>query len=269
MSAAAKASKPAQRVALIAGASRGLGRGLVEELIKVQPAYSAIYAAMRTPQPAFFDAMSTPSTKVVAVPLDVADESSVSALAARIKSEVGAVDLLINNAALAKESFLDVSSLTQDSMAKVFAVNSTGPMLMAKHFHDLVKASEDKRFINITSVAGCLGHSIGGQGGGGFLPYKVSKAAMNMFTVALGGEWKKEGITLAAISPGGVATDMTASFVPKDRLTEEHGWLSPNKAAQKVVNIIHVLNPEQHAGKLINHRYLDEGDSEKGTFLMN
>lgn len=129
-------------------------------------------------------------------PLEIADAASISALAERLSGRP--VDLLIANAGIYGKTGLD-----PEAWAHVLRVNAIGPTLVADALRPNVAASSLKRMVAVTSGMGSIAET-----GGDHIPYRSSKAALNMAWKNLAVTYAADGIAVAVINPGWVQTDM-------------------------------------------------------------
>jgi len=215
---------------LITGANRGIGLGLVR-------AYAArgdlVFAACRKPENAadlgILAAQYGP--KIVMVPLDVTDENSIKKCADLVNAQVGKLDILINNAGinLGDEKLSEVRS---DVLLKTLLVNAVGPILVAQQFRALLTKGSEPKIVNISSESGSISKMIRFRG----YAYYGSKAAENMVTRSLAFDPESEGITVIAMHPGWVRTDMGGP--------EAH--LSPVESAAGILKVTDELTPEDN-----------------------
>jgi NAD(P)-dependent dehydrogenase (short-subunit alcohol dehydrogenase family) len=182
---------------LITGANRGIGLEFAKQMTVRG---DKVIATARDPEKA--TELRATGAKVVA--LDVADAASIDALAGRVGA--GAIDVLINNAGVSSKS-PTLEACTMEELARVFAINSTGPVLVSKTMIDNVRAGERKMIVSITSMLGSIARNDGGSYG-----YRASKTALNMLTSCMARELKD--ITCIAMHPGWVKTDMGGENAP-------------------------------------------------------
>lgn len=183
---------PTQRVAVVTGASRGIGLAIARRLVSDG---FAVIAASRTPPPAEWG--------LTHAPLDVADPRSVTALF----SGLGRIDLLVNNAGIA------MPDTAPDAWARVLAVNLTGPHLCcAAAEARLVEGTG--RIVNIASVLGLRG--VPDQ-----VAYVAAKHGLIGLTRALALKLAPRGITVNAVCPGWVETEMAAGRYAEIGITAE------------------------------------------------
>ena len=183
-------------VVLITGANRGIGLELARQMAARG---RKVIGTARRPEDA---AELQKVAKVIA--LDVADEASVEAMAKEVGDE--AVDVLFNNAGVSSKS-PKLEACTKEELARVFAINSIGPVLVTKALLGNVRKGERKLVVNITSQLGSIARNEGGSYG-----YRASKAALNMFTSCMAKEHKD--VTFIAMHPGWVQTDMGGQNAP-------------------------------------------------------
>jgi acetoacetyl-CoA reductase/3-oxoacyl-[acyl-carrier protein] reductase len=191
------------RVALVTGASRGLGAGIAAALAG---AGLRVAVGYREREDAAQDvAASLPDAR--AVRLDLADAASVAAAFAHVTDELGAPDVLVNNAGMAQEKpFLE---LTDDDWERMLSVNLLGAVRCARQ---ALPAMLERGFGRVVNVS-----SIGGQWGGvNQLHYAASKAALINFTRSLARLYSGGGVTANALAPGLVATEMSAPELDTD-----------------------------------------------------
>ena len=173
---------------LITGASRGLGRTLAG-------VYAAaglrVIACMR---------QALPGAEV----LDVADEGSIAALGERLGGQP--VDIVINNAAIRGDTG-GLDTLETGDFLKVMRINALAPLLVARALRPNLLAGRRKVLVNISSRAGSLAEGTVDDEDGDYA-YRCSKAALNMATVKLAQDFRRDGIAVVSLHPGWVRTDM-------------------------------------------------------------
>ncbi len=227
------------RVALVQGASRGLGLAFaraffdrvdVERVVATcrDPAESEGLARLRAER----------GDALVTVPLDVRDESTIAAAAARVGEECGRLHWLINCAGVLHDGpdlrpEKKLEDVDPERLRAVFDVNAIGPLLVAKHFVDLLRHDERAVLANVSARVG----SIGDNRLGGWYAYRASKAAQNMFTRNLTIELGRRApnVICLALHPGTVDTDLSRPFqrnVPAERLFD------PKRAADQLLGVI-------------------------------
>ena len=194
-----------RRVALVTGGSRGIGRAIAVALgrdgMHVIVNYAANEAAARESVAAVVAAGGAGSL----AQFDVAKPGEVDAAIKKIVEENGRLDVVVNNAGIAVDGLL--LRLKEEDWARVLDVNLSGALHVARAAaRHLLKAKEGGRLINITSVVGEMGNA-------GQVSYVAAKAGLIGITKALARELAPRGVTVNAVSPGFIETDMTAEHV--------------------------------------------------------
>lgn len=197
------------QVVIITGAGQGIGRAYAHafsgEGAAVVVADINVVAAQTVA-----DEVTTTGGRALAVTVDVSDEASADEMVAKAVAEFGTVDVLVNNAAifssLKMKPFEEINVREWDL---VFSVNARGVFLCAKAVAGVMKARRQGRIINISS-------SVVQTGRANYAHYVASKGAVVALTRALATELGPFGITVNAISPHGIVTE-----VPRETITEE------------------------------------------------
>lgn len=189
------------RVAAVTGGGRGFGRQIALELAALG-ADVAVLDIDRDAGAACAKELREAGVRALGVACQVAEERSVEEAFRRIASELGPVDLLVNNAGIvAMTPFLEV---TEEEWDRIVTVDLTSMFLCAKQ---VVPGMVERRFGRIVNLS-----SVAGKRGGGFLgrvPYSSAKAGVLGFTKALARELAPHGVTVNAVAPGAMDTEMT------------------------------------------------------------
>ena len=182
------------RVAVVTGASQGIGRAIAVELAKVG-AHVVAVSRRRAAVEAVADAVRAQGRRALAVGCDVGDAGQVEDAVAHAVREFGRIDVLVNNAGYRIRSPLENLPIAEwDAMVRT---NLTGVFLFSQTVGRVMIGQRSGRIINISSVAGRTGSR-------GMAAYAATKAAVNVLTTSLGAEWAKHGITVNAVAPGPV-----------------------------------------------------------------
>lgn len=195
------------KTVLITGGSRGIGRAMVE--LFCREGYSVAFTYKNSISEAKDLAESTGA---FAIKADSASEREVVSAVDSVRSRFGSVDCLINNAGVS--SFSLFTDITLDEWNEHLAVNLTGAFLYSKSVIPDMVNKKKGRIINITSMWGMCGSSCE-------VHYSTAKAGLIGMTKALAKELGPSGITVNAIAPGLIRTDMNASLSESDIKTIE------------------------------------------------
>jgi NAD(P)-dependent dehydrogenase (short-subunit alcohol dehydrogenase family) len=196
-----------ETVALVTGANRGIGLEVARQL--AQRGMRVIVTAREEARAAIAaEMLSLDGLPATAMAVDVASADSVRRLAARVRSEVGALDVLVNNAAAPGEWFETTSAADLTAARDLFETNLFGAWRMVQALLPLLRRSLHPRVVNVSSGAGSHGDAEFGltTSGGAAASYGTSKAALNALTVKLAGELRGSGILVNAVCPGLTAT---------------------------------------------------------------
>jgi NAD(P)-dependent dehydrogenase (short-subunit alcohol dehydrogenase family) len=182
-------------VALVSGASRGIGAEIARQL-----AFDhgfVVFAGARDPDDV------EEAEGIIPIELDVTDQGDVEAVQEQIGSDPGHLDALINNAGVYGDP-IGVVDYDLDRAHEVFEVNTFGPWRLCQAFVPLLQRSSQPRIVNVSSGAGQLSDMNGGRAA-----YRLSKAALNALTRTLASD--ERGIKVNSMCPGWVRTDMGGS----------------------------------------------------------
>ncbi len=188
------------QVAVVTGAGRGIGRAIA---LKFAAAGADVVCVSRTAENAAKVAEEVRALGRNAWPcaLDVADEAAVATATEKILADCGRVDVLVNNAGVTRDSLL----MRMSDWDTVLDTNLRGAFLMTRALHRPMLRQRSGRIINIASVVGLMGNA-------GQCNYAASKAGLIGFTRAAAREFASRGVTVNAIAPGFIETDMTAAL---------------------------------------------------------
>jgi 3-oxoacyl-[acyl-carrier protein] reductase len=193
------------QIAVITGAGRGIGRAIA---LKFASEGAHIVSVSRTSENAEKVAgeVRALGRKAWAYAVDVADSAAVLAAAEKILVEAGKVDILVNNAGITRDGLL--MRLSEEDWDAVLDTNLKGAFSFTKGFSRAFLKQRAGRVINISSVIGLIGNA-------GQCNYAASKAALIGFTKAVAKEFASRGVTVNALAPGFIETDMTAVLTPE------------------------------------------------------
>lgn len=213
-----------QRI-FITGTNRGIGLALVKQYV-AQPD-THLFAACRHPEKAAElnrIAHSQPD-RITVIPLDVTDSDMLDAAVKLISTRVTGLDILINNAAINPPGEQQtLTTINADVMLETLHVNAVAPLLIVQSCLELLKKGNHPRIVNISSDMG----SITERYYSGDHAYGTSKAALNMLTRGLALDLRSQKITVIALDPGRVQTDMGSKDAD----------LTPAESAQGIVRVV-------------------------------
>jgi len=194
------------RVAIVTGAARGLGRAAAARLYERG---ASVVINVRDRERAESVAASL-GERALAVPGDVAGDGVPDEIVRRTLERFGRVDILVNNAAMARSTRLP--DLTAEEWRETLEVNLTAPFLLTKAVLPAMQAQQYGRIVNISSSAGRTVSTLGGA------HYTASKAGLLGLTRASAKELGRFGITVNAICPGMIDTELTHEYASADLL---------------------------------------------------
>ena len=195
------------QIAVVTGAGRGIGRAIA---LKFAGEGADVVCVSRTQENSEKVAAEIRALgrKAWAFAVDVADSAAVSAAAEKILAECGKVDILVNNAGVTRDGLL--MRMSDADWDTVLDTNLKGAFLVTKAFSRAMIKARVGRIINVSSVIGLIGNA-------GQCNYAASKAGLIGFTQSLAKELASRGITVNAIAPGFIETDMTSELKPEMR----------------------------------------------------
>lgn len=190
------------QIAVVTGAGRGIGRAIALKFA-AEGADVAILSRTQENSEKVAAEVRAAGRRAWAYAVDVADASAVNAAAEKILAEAGKVDVLVNNAGVTRDGLL--MRMADADWDTVLNTNLKGAFLVTKAFSRAMIKARTGRIINISSVIGLIGNA-------GQCNYAASKAGLIGFTQSCARELATRGITVNAIAPGFIDTDMTAEL---------------------------------------------------------
>lgn len=188
------------QVAIITGGSRGIGRATALALATEGAKVAVNYASSSTAADQVVAEITEAGGEAIAVQGDVSKADQVDALFNKVTETWGKVDILVNNAGITRDTLLLRMKL--EDWQAVIDLNLTGVFLCTRVASKMMLKQKSGRIINITSVAGQMGNP-------GQANYSAAKAGVIGFTKTVAKELASRGVTVNAVAPGFIATDMT------------------------------------------------------------
>jgi 3-oxoacyl-[acyl-carrier protein] reductase len=218
------------RVALVTGGSRGIGRAIAVSLAEAGASIAVNYRDKAAEARNVAETIRGAGGRAMAVGADVSQATEVAAMMAAVERELGPVDVLINNAGIGLVRTVD--DLTEDDFDRTIAVNLKSVFLCTQAVVPGMRARKWGRIVNISSGAA--------RGAGGVGPhYNASKAGMEGMTRGYAARLVKDGITVNAVAPSLIETDMVRSGVASSPARIPLGRFgTPEECAQAVLMVI-------------------------------
>jgi 3-oxoacyl-[acyl-carrier protein] reductase len=190
------------QVAVVTGAGRGIGRAIALRFAEEGADVACVSRTLENSERTAGEVRAT-GRKAWALAVDVADAKAVAEAAEKILADAGRVDILVNNAGVTRDGLL--MRMSDDDWDVVLNTNLKGAYSFTKAFSRGFAKQRSGRIINISSVIGLVGNA--GQSN-----YAASKAGLIGFTKSVARELATRGVTVNAIAPGFIETDMTADL---------------------------------------------------------
>lgn len=240
-------SELAGRTALVTGATRGIGYEVARRLVE---AGQTVYLGARDLRRGTEASAEVGATPVL---LDSTDGASIAAAVDRLRNEVGALDVLVNNAGIAGDQ-RPPAEATLDDLRRVFETNVFGAAAVLTAFTPLLKASRAPVVVNVSSGVGSLTLNAGPDARWSMLAYPMSKAALNMLTIQYARAFPRWRVNSA--SPGPTATDFVG---PREGLPT----VEQLRAAGVTVNTV------QEGAEILVRLATGGPEGPTGTFVGN
>ncbi len=215
------------QVAIVTGASRGIGKATAIALAADGAKVVVNYASSKEAADQVVAEITAMGSEAIALPADVAQADQVDGLFAAVMEKFGQIDILVNNAGITRDTLL--LRMKPEEWQAVIDLNLTGVFLCTRAASKIMLKQRRGRIINITSVAGQMGNP-------GQANYSAAKAGVIGFTKTVAKELATRGITVNAVAPGFIATDMTADLKSEEIL--------------KFIPLGRYGNPEEVAGMI-------------------
>ena len=192
------------KVALVTGGSRGIGAAIVRILAQRGASVAFCYRQQaELAQDLASKVQAKTGKKILAVQTDVTDDEQVKAMVEHVRKDLGDIDILVNNAGIVRDSLF--LRMDEGKWDEVINTDLKGVFLCTKAVVPMMVSKRWGRIINISSVVGLVGNV-------GQANYAAAKAALIGFTKSLAKELGSRNITVNAVAPGFIVTDMTAAL---------------------------------------------------------
>ena len=192
-------SKLNNRVAVVTGGSRGIGKAIALALAEAGAAVAVNYRDRRDEAEAVVESITKAGGRGVAIGADVSDASAVRGMVKETEERLGAIDVLVNNAGMAAMRGLD--DITEEDFDRMIAVNLKSAFLCTQAVLPGMRARRWGRIVNVSSIAARAA-------GGISVVYNASKAGLEGLTRGYAMRLATEGVTVNAVAPGLIDTDM-------------------------------------------------------------
>src|SRR5262245_30785972 len=217
------------KVALVTGGSRGIGRAVAIALAQAGAAVAVNYRQKADEAKSVVETIRSLGRRATAVAADVSRADDVSRMIADVERELGTIDVLVNNAGIAL--IRGVDDLTEEDFDRTIAVNLKSAFLCTKAVVPGMRARKWGRIVNISSGAA--------RGPGGVGPhYNASKAGIEGLTRGYAARLVKDGITVNAVAPTLIETDMVRSGLSSPDRIPLGRYGTPEECAQAILMVI-------------------------------
>ena len=188
------------KIALVTGASRGIGKAIALSLGKSGAEVIVNYSSSEEKANAVVEQIKSFGSRAHKIKFDVSDEESVNNSISKIIKDIGSIDILINNAGITRDGLL--MRMKSSQWEEVIDTNLKGVYLCTKYVSKFMLKQRSGKIINITSIVGLIGNP-------GQANYSSAKAGVIGFTKTCAKEFASRGINVNAIAPGFIETEMT------------------------------------------------------------
>ncbi|NES19376.1 MAG: 3-oxoacyl-[acyl-carrier-protein] reductase [Symploca sp. SIO3E6] len=241
-------SKLKDKVAIVTGASRGIGRAIAFALAAEGAKVVVNYASSSEAAQQVVAEITELGGDALALQADVSQEEQVNALLKSTIEKYGQVDVLVNNAGITRDNLL--LRMKPADWQAVINLNLTGVFLCTKAVSKVMLKQRSGRIINIASVAGQMGNP-------GQANYSAAKAGVIGFTKTLAKELASRGITVNAVAPGFIATEMTKELDSEDIL--QHIPLARYGKPEEVAGMVRFLAADPAAAYITGQVFNVDG----------
>ena len=197
------------QVALVTGASRGIGRAVAIKLASLGADVAIVYAGNADKAAEVCETARSAGVRAEAFQCDVSDFMAAKETIDAVKLSFGTIDILVNNAGITRDGL--IMSMKEDAFDSVIDINLKGAFNMMRHCAAIFVRKRGGKIINISSVAGIIGNA-------GQANYSASKAGLIGLTKSVARELSSRNVCCNAIAPGFIKTDMTEGIAQDNAL---------------------------------------------------
>lgn len=236
------------KIAVVTGGSRGIGREIALTLAGYGATVVVNYNGSKEKAQEVVDAIKSQGKEAIAIKASVSDNKEVESMIKEVMDQFGRIDILVNNAGITKDNLM--MKMTEEDFDAVIDTNLKGTFYCMKQVYRIMLKQRYGRIINMSSVTGVIGNA-------GQVNYAASKAGVIGMTKSLARELGSRGITVNAVAPGFIETEMTdvlsdkvkeeiANQIPLKRMgavkdvAETVAFLASDKASYITGQVLHV-----------------------------
>ncbi|HCO29362.1 MAG TPA: beta-ketoacyl-ACP reductase [Lachnospiraceae bacterium] len=236
------------KIAIVTGGSRGIGREIALTLAGYGATVVVNYNGSKEKAQEVVDTIKSQGKEAIAIKASVSDSKEVESMIKEVMDQFGRIDILVNNAGITKDNLM--MKMTEEDFDAVIDTNLKGTFYCMKQVYRIMLKQRYGRIINMSSVTGVIGNA-------GQVNYAASKAGVIGMTKSLARELGSRGITVNAVAPGFIETEMTdvlsdkvkeeiANQIPLKRMgavkdvAETVAFLASDKASYITGQVLHV-----------------------------
>ncbi len=236
------------KIAIVTGGSRGIGREIALTLAGYGATVVVNYNGSKEKAQEVVDTLKSQGKEAIAIKASVSDSKEVESMIKEVMDQFGRIDILVNNAGITKDNLM--MKMTEEDFDAVIDTNLKGTFYCMKQVYRIMLKQRYGRIINMSSVTGVIGNA-------GQVNYAASKAGVIGMTKSLARELGSRGITVNAVAPGFIETEMTdvlsdkvkeeiANQIPLKRMgavkdvAETVAFLASDKASYITGQVLHV-----------------------------
>ena len=236
------------KIAVVTGGSRGIGREIALTLAGYGATVVVNYNGSKEKAQEVVDTIKSQGKEAIAIKASVSDSTEVESMIKEVMDQFGRIDILVNNAGITKDNLM--MKMTEEDFDAVIDTNLKGTFYCMKQVYRIMLKQRYGRIINMSSVTGVIGNA-------GQVNYAASKAGVIGMTKSLARELGSRGITVNAVAPGFIETEMTdvlsdkvkeeiANQIPLKRMgavkdvAEAVAFLASDKASYITGQVLHV-----------------------------